>query len=193
MGEEFSGLGSKLFFFSPDNGKVVEHDLVSNTDSVVLKSDAERRIDRIMATPPESIILPSEGDFYVMPTGFSASFTCDPPGSAEFEAIRDKLLGIDMPESLRFDVHVIPSNHRSRRFSDGFRLPRRIKKAMIRGGYYMRNTKWKRKAIALFNRYPEQSPFMIGKAKIETEEDGLVCIIGGSRGGVKNEVVNRKQ
>lgn len=180
MGEEFSGLGSKLFFFCPDNGKVVEHDLVSNTDSVVLKSVEERRIDRIMATPPESIILPSEGGFYAMPTGFSASFACDLPGSDEFDALRDKLLGIDMPESLRFDVHVIPSNHRSRRSSDGFRIPRRIKKAMNHGGYYMRNTKWKRKAIALFNRYPEQSPFMIGNAKIETDDQDRVTILSAN-------------
>lgn len=180
MGEEFAGLGSKLFFFCPDNGKVVEHDLENNTDRIVRKSDEERRIDRIMSTPPESIILPSDGGFEVVPTGFSASFTCDLPGSDEFDAIRDKLLGIDMPESLRFDVHVIPSNHRSRRSSDGFRLPRRIKKAMSRGGYYIRATKWKRKAIAIFNRDPEHSPFLLRNAKVESDSTGRVTISGNS-------------
>ena len=174
MAEEFSGLGSQLFIGHKDTDEVFRIDLPSHGRTLFRKSYREEELDRIMATPPESVILPSEGGFEVMPTGFSSSFTCNLPGSAEFEALRDKLLGIDMPESLRFDVHVVPSNHRSRRFSDGFRLPRRIKKAMNHGGYYMRNTKWKRKAIALFNRYPDQSPFTIGRARIETSEDGGV-------------------
>lgn len=149
MGEEFAGLGSKLFFFCPDNGKVVEHDLESNTDRIVRKSDEERRIDRIMSTPPESIIVPSEGGFEVVPTGFSASFTCELPDSAEAEDICD-LFSRQLPDKL-FDVTIL-ERHRPRRFSDGSRLPRRIKKATTRGGCYVRDTRWKRKAYILARR-----------------------------------------
>ena len=180
MGEEFSGIGSKLFFFCPDNGKIIEHDLENNTDRVVRKSDEERRVDRIMSTPPSEVIVSiDDGGFKVFPTGFSASFACNLPGSVEAEALRD-MMRREMPDEL-FDVQILPSLHKKYYT----RAPRKLKKAMNHGGYYVRNTKWKRKAIALYNRYPEQSPFTICNAKIEIEEGGRACIIGGSRGGKK--------
>lgn len=118
--------------------------------------------------------------------GFSFTGTCELEDGAETEALRD-MMSREMPEML-FNVSVFPSNIRSGRLYDALRIPRRLKKAMNHGGYYRRNTKWKRKAMALFNRYPDQSPFTICNAKIETDEDGRVTICAGNRGGRKGEI-----
>lgn len=185
MAEEISGLGSKLFIFSPDNGKIIEHDLENNIDRVVRKSDDERRIDRIMATPPSEMIVPTDNGFEVMPTGFSASFTCDLPDSAEAEDLHD-MMRREMPE-MEFDVLILPSLYKE---CYG-RAPRKILKAMNHGGYYRRNTKWKRKAIALFNRHPEQSPFTICNAKMKIEENGEVLVLG--RGVSKTQVLKQRR
>lgn len=185
MGEEFSGLGSKIFFFCPDSGMIVEHDLDNNSDRVVRKSDDERRIDRIMATPPESIILPSEGGFHVVPTGFSASFSCELPESAEAEALLD-MFSRTMPEE-RFDVQVLPSLYRK---CYG-RAPRKILKAMSHGGYYRRDTKWKRKAVALSKRDIAPSSHTIRDAKIETNDNGEVLILG--RGVSKTQFIKQRK
>ena len=185
MGEEFSGLGSQLFIGHKDTGEVYRIDLPSHGRTSSVNPIAKK--NSTASWPPSDVIVPTDDGFQAMPTGFSCSCTFDLPDSEETEILRD-MMRREMPHLL-FDVSVFPSSHSSRRFPDGHRLPRRIKKAMNHGGYYRRNTKWKRKAMALFNRYPDQSPFTIERARIETDERGNVTIIG--RGVSKTQIQKR--
>lgn len=218
MAEELTGLGSKLFIGNKDTGEVFSLDFYSNEAIRLKKSYHEEELDRVKAkrqSMPPGIILPKEDGGFVlqelkapktMPSlsetieepfvwkndyrdihghprqVFSFTGTFELADGAEAEIIRD-MMRREMPEPL-FDVHILPSQYRK---CYG-RAPRKILKAMNHGGYYKRNTKWKRKSIALFNRYPEQSPFTICNAKIETDEDGRVTICAGNRGGLKNNL-----
>lgn len=219
MAKEFSGLGSQLFIGHKDTGKVFRIDLPSHERTLFRKSYREEELDRIMATPPSEVIVP-QGDgslvlfgkpkpftfpasikpheepiefdntdhwFHGVPPsgGFSFSGTCELPDSAETEALRDMMLR-DMPE-MQFDVQILPSLYE--KCYGG--APRKILKAMNHGGYYRRNTKWKRKAIALYNRYPEQSPFTICNANMKIEENGEVLILG--RGISKTKLIRQRR
>ncbi len=185
IGEEFSGLGNNVLIYCSKVGRDLEYDLENKTFNVVRESELERMDDRLMATPPSEIIVPSEDGFYVMPTGFSASFTCELPDGAEAEALRD-MMSRELPKE-EFDIQIIPSLHRKLYV----RLPRRLKKAMNHGGYYMRNTKYKRKSVALFNRISEVSPFTITKAKVDIDDKGEVLIIG--RGVSKTNLIRQRR
>lgn len=184
MAEEFSGLGSQLFIGNKDTGEVFSLNLQSNETTRLRKSYREEELDRIVATRPNDMIVPTDDGFQIMPTGFSFSGTCELPDSAEAEALRD-MMRREMQEPL-FDVHILSSLYRK---CHG-RAPRKILKAMSHGGYYRRDTKWKRKAVAFSNRYIEQSLFTICRARIEADEYGRVTICAGNRSGGKNEIVN---
>lgn len=171
MAEEFAGLGSSIYIGLPGQPFEEMNEVkISKTVPSLIPS-----VEEPYEWKDERIELRGRPR-----PGFFASFTCDLPGSAEAEAIRD-MMSRDMPE-MEFDVQILPSLYKK---CYG-RAPRKILKAMIHGGYYKRNTKWKRKAIALSNRDLKPSPFTIERAKIETDDDGRVCIVGGIRGGRKS-------
>lgn len=185
MVEEFSGLGSQLFIGRKDTGEVFNLNLQSNEITRLRKSYREEELDRIMATPPSDMIVPTDDGFQIMPTGFSFSGTCELPDSAEAEALRD-MMRREMQEPL-FDVQVLPSLYRK---CYG-RAPRKILKAMSHGGYYRRDTKWKRKVVALSKRDMAPSPYTIRDAKIETNDNGEVLILG--RGVSKTQFIKQRK
>lgn len=192
MREEFSGIGSKLFIGNKDTGEVFSLDLQTNEAIRLRKSYEEEERDRIKAkqqSMPPGIIMPTEDGGFVLQkckssTGFSFSGTCELPDSAEAEALRD-MMRRETPE-MEFDIQILPSLYKK----CYVRAPRKMLKAMNHGGYYKRNTKWKRKAIALFNRYPEQSPFTIGRARVETDDQGCILIL--SRKISKTQILKTK-
>lgn len=220
MGEEFSGLGSKIYLCRPEDGKAVELNLGTGIRRLVRKSAEERRVDSITATPASGMIVPQGNGSFVLfgkpkpftfpasikpheepiefidntdswihgapPSGgFSFTGTCELADGAEAEAIRD-MMRREMPE-MQFDVHILPSLYHK----VYGRPSRKLKKAMTHGGYYKRNTKWKRKVIALSNRDLKPSPFTVKDAKIETNNNGEVLILG--RGVSKTQVLKQRR
>lgn len=176
MAEEFSGLGSKVFLFNPESGRITEHDLETHDVRVVRKSDNERRIDRIMATPPSEMIVPQgDGSFVLFgkpkPFTIPASikpheepiefventdhwFRGSPPsGGFSFTGTCELADGAEAEELRDMMLRDMPETKWEvdvLALLHGEcvcdKLPRKILKAMTNGGYYKRNTKGKRKA-----------------------------------------------